>query len=471
MTDLKNKRALVVGLGRSGEAAARFLATRGAQVTATDSLPEEKLGAAAETLRGLGVRLALGGREEARFEEQELIVVSPGVPWDLAPLAAARKRGAEVIGEVELAARFLRGPVIGVTGSNGKTTTTALIGHLLRESGVEAQVGGNIGKPYPAATDLVETSRDGKWNVLELSSFQLESIRTLRAHIAVVLNVTPDHLDRHGTFEAYALAKSRVFLNQRPEDFAVLNADDPVCVGYREKTPARVVWFSRTRELQCGTSVQAGRVVVRRSGEETRLAETAQIALRGAHNLENLLAAASAAWLAGAPPEAIARAAATFRAVEHRLEFVRRVRGVEYYNDSKATNVDATVKALESFAGGLWVILGGKDKGGDYRALRELLRARARGVLLIGAAAEKIARQLEGAAPLAEAGTLERAVALAAERAQAGDTVLLAPACASFDQFENYEHRGRVFKELVNRLFAAEGAERAEEKHGQARPE
>ncbi len=452
MTGLENKRALVVGLGRSGVGAARFLAARGAAVTVTDAKPAAAVGPAAETLRGLGVELALGGHQPELFLASDLIVVSPGVPWDLDPLVEARRRGIEVVGEVELASWYLAGRIIGVTGANGKTTTTALIGHLLREAGVPVQVGGNVGLPYPPAIDLVESSRAGTWSVLELSSFQLESIRTLRANIGVVLNVTPDHLDRHGTFEAYAAVKERIFLNQHAEDHAVLHADDATCTGYGERVRSQIVWFSRTRELDNGTSVRGGEIVIRRGGEAASLAEVARIPIRGPHNLENTLAAATAAWLAGAPAEAIRRAVPTFKAVEHRLEFVRQVAGVDYYNDSKATNVDATQKALEAFAGNLWVILGGKDKDSDYTVLRRLVRRKARAVLLIGAAADKIAGQLGGAAPLLEAGTIGRAVELAAARAGPGDTVLLAPACASFDQFENYEHRGRVFKELVRAL-------------------
>ncbi len=455
MRELENQRALVVGLGRSGLAAAEFLAARGAIVTANDARSAPALGPAAGRLASLGVRVEPGGHPAALFEQQDLIVVSPGVRWDLDPLAEARRRGVEVIGEVELAARYLRGGIIGITGSNGKTTTTALVGHLLASAGIPAQIGGNIGLPHPPAISMVETSTPAGWNVLELSSFQLESIRQFRAHIAVVLNVTPDHLDRHRTFEQYAEAKARLLATQRPEDFAVLNAEDPVCVSWSSRTNGVAVWFSRTQQLEVGTSVAGGWIVCRRQGTETPLADSA-IPIRGAHNLENTLAATTAAYLAGAAPAGIARGVASFRAVEHRLEFVRAVAGVDYYNDSKATNVDAARKALESFDGNLWVILGGQDKGSDYTPLGELLRRKARGVFLIGAAAPLIARALGEAVELVEAGALERAVALAVLRARPGDTVLLAPACASFDQFENYEHRGRVFKQLVETIFATE---------------
>ncbi len=469
MRRLDNTRALVVGLGRSGEAAAAFLAARGARVAATDTKSEAAVGAVAGKLRSMGVELHLGGNALAVFRDRDLIVVSPGVPWDLEPLVEARQRGVEVIGEVELAAAYLKGPVIGVTGSNGKTTTTALIGHLLRGADQPVQVGGNIGAPYPPVIAMVETSTPETWNVVELSSFQLESIRTFHAEIAVALNVTPDHLDRHRTLEAYAVAKARLFETQQPGDFAVLNADDPACVGFASRTPGEVVWFSRTRSMEQGASVAAGWIVFERRGVKTLLAPVSSIPIRGAHNLENTLAAATAAFLAGVEAEAIREAVSEFRAVEHRLEFVRQVEGVDYYNDSKATNVDATEKALAAFDGDLWVILGGKDKDSDYTVLREMLRRKARGVLLVGAAAQKIGGQVQGAAPLIEAGTIERAVAYAASHAQPGDTVLLAPACASFDQFENYEHRGRVFKQLVQALGGRGEDGRGEERGGEER--
>jgi len=372
-------------------------------------------------------------------------VLSPDVPADLPPLEAARREGTPVIGEVELAAPYLKGQTIGITGSNGKTTTTSLIGHILRESGVPVQVGGNIGTPVTA---MVETSRAEGWNVLELSSFQLETIVEFHAHIGVALNVTQNHLDRHHTFERYAAAKGRLFETQRPGDFAVLNADDPVCAAYAERTAAKPEWFSSRHKVSSGASLCADKLIL----DGKLLMSAGEIPIRGRHNIENVLAAAIAAARAGVPPELIAAAVRTFRAVEHRLEFVRQVSGIDFYNDSKATSVDATLKALDAFDGGLWVILGGKDKGLDYQVLREPLAAKARAVLLIGAAADKIAGQLQGAAPLIRAGALDIAIAYGYEHGAPGDTVLLAPACASFDQFQSYEHRGQVFKEVVNRL-------------------
>jgi UDP-N-acetylmuramoylalanine--D-glutamate ligase len=350
-----------------------------------------------------------------------------------------------VIGEVELAAPYLRGRTIGVTGSNGKTTTTSLIGHILRSAGVPAQVGGNIGT---AVCDMIETSRADGWNVLELSSFQLETIATFRAHIGAALNVTQNHLDRHHTFERYAAAKGRLFETQEPGDMAILNADDPVCSSYAARTRASVEWFSSRAHGKPDATICGDKLLL--SGE--LLMGAGEVPIRGRHNLENVLAAALAAACAGVTRSGIAAAVRTFRAVEHRLEFVRSIDGIDFYNDSKATSVDATLKALDAFDGGLWVILGGKDKGLDYSLLREPLAAKAHAALLIGAAAGKIKNALTGALPLVDAKTLPEAIEYGYCNGTAGDTVLLAPACASFDQFHSYEHRGEVFKEVVNRL-------------------
>lgn len=436
-------KVLVVGLERSGLASLELLKARGAELKATDARPLSELPKAAEVLRRLGVPFE--PQRPETFEGCDRIVLSPGVPADLPPVEAARRRGVDVIGEVELAGMYLQGKIIGITGSNGKTTTTALVGHILRESGIAAQVGGNIGT---AVTAIVDGSRPDQWNVLELSSFQLETIRTFRADIGVCLNVTPDHLDRHHTLENYAAAKGRLFETQQPEDYAVLNADDAHCVAYSAISRGKPVWFSSTRAITPGVWLDNGRLWF----DGDFLMAAGEIPIRGRHNVENTMAAAAAARLAGAEFAGIARAVRSFRAVEHRLEFVRRVRGVDFYNDSKATNVNATLKALEAFEGGLWVILGGKDKDSDYRVLSDALRKKARAVLLIGTAAPKIAGQLKDGVPLIDSGTLDAAIREAHARASPGDTILLAPACASFDQFENYEHRGRVFKQIVEEL-------------------
>jgi len=413
---IEDSRVLVVGMEKSGRAAFEFLRARGADVTPTDIKPH----------------LIPGFRHQSEdlfAEFWDMIVLSPGVPTDLPGLVRARTRGIDVIGEVELAAPYLRGPVIGITGTNGKTTTTSLVGHILETAGVPVQVGGNIGTPVISMT---EVSRHGQWNVLELSSFQLETIKTFRASVAICLNVTQNHLDRHHTFDNYAAAKGNLFRTQQPGDYAVLNLDDEICRSYASLSAGTPVWFS--------------------GADIADLMPPDEVPIPGRHNAENVMAAAAAARIAGVPEEKIIEAVGTFKAVEHRLEFVAEIKGVRFYNDSKATSVDATSKAIDSFPGKLWVILGGKDKGSDYTTLRPLLHDKARAALLIGAAAEKIDSQVHGATPVVQTGTLDRAVEYAWEHAAPGDTVLLAPACASFDQFQSYEHRGRVFKELVHGL-------------------
>src|SRR3984957_1390120 len=437
MRKLEGVRIVVVGMGLSGVGALRLLRQKGAKVRAVDAK-------ATGEIEGVTVE----PQTEAAFRDAELVVISPGVPADLDLLAPVRARGVPVIGELELAAPFLQGPSIGITGTNGKTTTTALTGHILRESGIACQVGGNIGT---APAEMVQTSRPDQWNVLELSSFQLETIETFRAPIAACLNLTQNHLDRHHTFENYVNAKARLFETQGPDDLAVLNADDLVAKSFAERTKARTVWFSSTHRVS-GAWLD-GDVIRMDSGE---LLDVSELRLRGRHNFENVMAAALMAERAGADLSQIASAAATFAPVEHRLEFVREIDGVAYYNDSKATSVDATLKAIDAFPGGVWIILGGKDKGSDYTVLREPLRAKARAALLIGAAAPKIARQLgDDSVPVIQCGTLATAIDKASRSAVPGHTVLLAPACASFDQFDSFEHRGRVFKDLVNAL--AEG--------------
>ena len=450
--DLTNKRVLVVGLGQSGVASALFLKAHGARVTVSDAKPQDQLKKEIPLLLDHGIAVETGGHGERTFREKDLIVVSPGVPVDSPSLVQARAMGEPVIGEIELAAQFFPGQLVAITGSNGKTTTTTLAGDIARAGGLPTVVGGNIGTP---AISLVESATAQTVGVLEVSSFQLETIQTFHPKIAVVLNVTPDHLDRHHTFEIYVNAKARIFENQQPNDFAVLNADDPTCEKLAGRTRAQVFLFSRKREPERGAFVRDGQIVFRDSVAEHQIMPVAEIGLKGAHNVENVLAAVAVGALLGCKPEVIRQAVRNFKAVEHRIEYVATVRGVEYYNDSKATNVDATIKAIESFPANIHLILGGKDKGSDYSVLNDLLRQRVKRVYTIGAAAAKIASQISGAAEIAPAGTLEEAVRLAATAAQSGDVVLLAPACASFDQFQNYEHRGRVFKDAVRALAVA----------------
>jgi len=447
--EIKNKRVLVVGLGKSGVASATFLNDRGARVTVSDAKSEDQLRSAIPALLDKGISVETGGHSERTFRDQDLIVVSPGVPSDVPQLEKARAQGIPIIGEVELASRFLQGHIIAITGSNGKTTTTALAGEVIGMGGYEVLVGGNIGTP---AISLIAEATPDTYNVLEISSFQLESIESFHPEIAVILNITPDHLDRHHSFDAYVRAKARILENQAIQDHAVLNADDPACAGLAGKTRARVYWFSRKKEIQPGAFVHDGSIIWRDDEGDQEVMPTGSITLKGAHNLENVLAAVCVGRIVGCEQHRIRRAVAEFKAVEHRLEYVATLQGVEYYNDSKATNVDATIKALESFPGNIHIILGGKDKGSDYSVLKDLLCARAKRVYTIGAAAEKIESQIAGAVPVLRTETLETAVKRAAEAAAPGDIVLLAPACASFDQFESFEHRGRVFKETIQAL-------------------
>src|SRR5580704_1566444 len=452
--ELAGKKVLVVGLARTGIATALFCAERGARVTAAEARPEREIAEAAAKLRAAGVTLELGAHRPETFVRQDLIVPSPGVPPTMAALAAARVIGVPVWSEIELAWRFLRGRLFCITGSNGKTTTTSLIGHILETAGFPVQVAGNIGTPLISRVDI---SSDASFTVVEASSFQLESISAFRPDIAVLLNITPDHLDRHGSIEAYGSAKARMFENQTAEDAAILNADDAVAPQYAPAVP-RVYWFSREKQVASGCYLREDEIIFRCDGTESVLLERKDIGLRGNHNIENVLAAAAAARLAGVEPGKIAEGVSTFAGVEHRIEYVATISGVEYFNDSKATNVDATLKALDAFPGNVLVILGGKDKGSDYSTLRAALRSRARMALLIGSAAQKIETDLAGVIPVERAETLARAVEMASRRAQPGDVVLLAPACASFDQFENYEHRGRVFKQLVRELEKTQAA-------------
>jgi len=465
--EVQGKRVLVVGLGKSGVAAALFLAARGATVTVSDAKPAEQLRTEIAALAERGVAVEAGEHGPETFTRQDLIVLSPGVPGGLPVLQQARSAGIPIIGEIELAARFLQGTLVAITGSNGKTTTTTLTGEIIASGGRKTLVGGNIGTP---AITFVEQSSPDTWVVLEISSFQLETIASFRPHIAAVLNLTPDHLDRHGSMERYIAAKARIFENQQAGDYAVLNADceatrrlaDDLRAGGSGQT---LLCFTRKQSagappVERGAFVRDGRIFYIGEGE-TEIMPLAEIPLKGAHNVENVLAAVAIGMAAGIEPAAIRRAVREFRAVEHRLEYVATIGGVEFFNDSKATNVDATVKALESFPANVHLILGGRDKDSDYGTLRGLLPGRVKRVYTIGEAAGKIAAQLGEAVPLVAAQTLEAAVGQAAGAAVSGDIVLLAPACASFDQFSSYEHRGRAFKQLVQELGGAPPAAKA----------
>jgi len=436
---------LIVGAARSGIGAAKFLVAQGAVVALTDQKPIEKWTPEAVALKDLGVGLLPGEPPSWLLDQLDLVVVSPGVPATIIPIRYAERAGAEVIGEVELAYRYLKGRVVAITGSNGKTTTTSLIGELLRDAGLTVQVGGNIGK---ALISMIETSRDDGWTVAELSSFQLETVKTFRPSIAIVLNVTPNHMDRYETFNDYAAAKHRIFMNQTAEDTAVLNADDPTVSSWASGLRANVMQFSVRKEFENGVFLRGRELIYR--GQV--LLNVDEMKLRGMHNVENVAAAMAAGIAAGASIESMNGTVRRFDPVEHRLEFVTEIDGVKFYNDSKATSVDATLKALEAFAhedGKVVLILGGKGKKAPYAPLEPLVRAKVRKLVLIGEDAETIANELGTSAPFERASDMKDAVARSYAAAEKGDVVLLAPACASFDMFDSFEHRGKVFKEEV----------------------
>jgi len=444
------RRVTVVGLARSGVAAARLLRAAGAEVTGTDVKPLAALGREVAALREAGVRLLTNGGGGGAFEGAVLVVVSPGVPLDSPQLAPARAAGLPIIGELELGWRAMEADTIAITGTNGKTTTTALTGALLAEQPRPVLVAGNIGTPL--AVGALGFPPDGIV-VAEVSSFQLETIDTFQPRVAAVLNVTPDHLDRHGSFDAYVEAKARIFRNQTPADCAVLNADDPAAAALASRTRARVLWFSRRRPLEHGVFVREGWIAARLNGHVEEICPLAEMQLRGQHNVENALAATAGGLWLGLGAAAIRRAIGRFRGVEHRIEFVRDLRGVQFYNDSKGTNVASTVKALESFDERVVLIAGGKGKGQDFAPLAETARGRVAHVVVIGDDGPKIATALAAVGiPVSAAPTMHAAIDAARAQAGRGDVVLLSPACASFDMFDNYEHRGDVFKKLVGAL-------------------
>jgi UDP-N-acetylmuramoylalanine--D-glutamate ligase len=452
--ELAGKKVLIIGAARSGIAAARFLVDRGAIVALNDQKPIENWSAEALALKEAGVGLLPGEAPSWLLDQIELVVVSPGVPATIIPIRYAERAGAEVIGEVELAARFLKGKIVAITGSNGKTTTTSLIGELLRDAGLNVQVGGNIGR---ALISMVESSRDDGWTVVELSSFQLETIKTFRPSIAVVLNVTPNHMDRYETFNDYAAAKHRIFMNQTEDDVAVLNADDQTVASWANGLRAKVMNFSVRQELERGVFLRDEELVFRWDEGEQDLLRVTEMKLRGLHNVENVAAAFSVGIAAGANIESMRETVKHFNPVEHRLEFVDEIAGVKFYNDSKATSVDATLKALEAFAGEVGevvLILGGKGKKAPYAPLAPLVRDKVRKLVLIGEDAETIANELGEYSAVERASDMKDAVARSFKAAEKGDVVLLAPACASFDMFDSFEHRGKVFKADVADLKA-----------------
>jgi UDP-N-acetylmuramoylalanine--D-glutamate ligase len=441
-----DKRVTVAGAARSGLAAAELLARRGARVTLSDArgeLPESA------QLRALGVALELGGHTLPTFVNADLVVLSPGVPPELPVLQAARDRGVPIIAEIELASRWLQGRVIAITGTKGKSTTTALTGRMLEAAGFKVTVGGNIGAPLSAQ---VSDSTPETFHVVETSSFQLEQIDTFHPWIAVMLNFSPDHLDRHPTVEAYGAAKARIFENQDANDFAVINADDPAVLELARAGRAKRRLFARSGAVEAGTVVNGGWIVDRRDGRMERLVPLDAIHLLGPHLVGDVMAAATVGAIAGAAPAAMTKAVGAFTGLEHAMELVADVDGVRFVNDSKATNVESALRSIESFDRNLVPIIGGKFKGGDLRLLRAPLKARAKAVVAIGESRPLVREAFAGAVDVYEADTLRDAVAQAFALAKPSGVVLLAPAAASFDMFRDYAERGRLFKEEVRRL-------------------
>jgi len=443
--ELKNKKIVVVGLARTGVAVARFLAERGALVTVTDMKDEAALAPYLEKIEGLHINRELGRHEEYSFLTADLIVVSPGVPMEIAPIQLARARKRRVISEIELASCFIDAPMVAITGTNGKTTTTTLTGEIFRACGFNTFVGGNIGNPL---IDLVSSGSMVERVVAELSSFQLEGIISFHPRVAVLLNITEDHLDRYAAFGDYIDAKARVFENLNRSDFAVLNMDDPLVAIYAGRVRGRAVPMSRREELSEGIFYRDGVITFRWEGREEQF-PTAGYKLKGVHNLDNIMAALASTLLLGCDAPRAQKAVEDFPGLPHRMELVARINGIPWYNDSKGTNVGSVVKSLESFDGGITLIAGGRDKGGDYAPLAELIKERVAHMILIGEAKEKIRSALGHLTDTRLAGSLEEAVELAHALTAPGGVVLFSPACSSFDMFRNYEERGERFASLA----------------------
>ena len=458
--ELKGLAVTVMGMGRSGLAATRLLQEVGACVTIIDEKDEADLAEDISHLNKQDIQIRVGTVSGKAVEAAELMVISPGIPWEHPYLEAARHRGGHIVGEIELASWFLEVPLIAVTGTNGKSTTVSLIGQMVKESGRRAFIGGNLGTPLcEAALTNYQSNQDPNGTgfpydliVAEVSSFQLETTERFKPWIAVMLNVTADHLDRYPSFGAYQGAKRRIFANQTAEDFALVNCDDPIVAAMAQSLTIPPVGFSLLASLDQGVYLEGNIIKARIDGRDIDVVNRDQVRLRGHHNLSNVLAAIGVGLLCQCPVEIIRRVASTFPGLEHALEFIRERHGVLYYDDSKGTNVDATVKALESFHEPILLILGGKDKGGDFTKLREPIRQRVKRVLLIGESASRIMPVISGSVPISHAESLSQAVEFAADEAVSGDVVLLSPACASFDMFNNYQDRGNQFKRLVNQL-------------------
>ncbi|MCA9472325.1 MAG: UDP-N-acetylmuramoyl-L-alanine--D-glutamate ligase [Nitrospirales bacterium] len=458
--DLSGKSCVVIGMGKSGVAAARLLKAIDAVVTVVDEHETEPIRETEAALAKESIRCLTGKMWRTALEQAEWIVLSPGVPVNLPELVLAREQGIPIVGEMELASWFLNIPIISITGTNGKSTTVRLIGEFLQASGKHVFVGGNLGIPLCEAVLAQRASSHGagsseqlyEYAVVEASSFQLETIQRFRPWIAAILNVTPDHLDRHATFEEYFEAKWKIFENQTREDFAIINADDSLLAVRAGMMAGTVMAFSLRGTLPAGVWLEGSTVMARVHGQAHEVVRREDIALRGVHNLANVLAATVVGLLCGCPLEDLRRVMKSFQGTEHVLEYVRTYQGVKYYNDSKGTNVDATQKALASFDEPVILIIGGKDKGGDFGLLGDRIRQHVKAVVAIGEATKRITRSLAGIKSVEAMGSLQEAVRYAQRMASAGDVVLFSPSCSSFDMFRNYDHRGKEFKRLVHEL-------------------
>lgn len=456
--DWQGKKVTIIGMARSGLAAAKVLHGLGATVTIADNKPADQLGEALKQVSDLTLAVVTGGYPPVARQYTDLVVTSPGVPLTILPLRQALEEGIPVWSELELAYLLARGPVVAITGTNGKTTTTALVGQMFKDAGRPVVVGGNIGVPL-----VLEAQRAGKGDVLvaEVSSFQLECTHQFRPRVAVILNITPDHLDRHGSMEEYKKAKAKIFRQQTGEDFTVLNYDDHEVRQLAEETPGRVIFFSRRHMLEEGVCLIGGEVTVRLGGKQVAVARPTDLLIRGSHNLENTLAAVAAGWVMHLPADAMAYTLRTFPGVAHRMELVRQMGGVRYINDSKGTNPDASIKALEAYDEPLILIAGGRNKGSDFSPFARAIKERVKELVLVGEAAPDIRAAVEavGYNHIHQAATFPEAVYTAAGLAVPGDIVLLSPACASWDMFNNYEERGDTFRQLVSSLEPAPGSE------------
>jgi UDP-N-acetylmuramoylalanine--D-glutamate ligase len=462
--ELAGARVTVMGLARSGVAACQLLQAAGANVTVADRKESAELTSALGAIDRDHVSVTVGAQYESSLDGADLVVISPGVPYRLAPLEAVRRRGVKVISELELASQFFRSPILAVTGTNGKSTTVTLIGKFLAESGKRAFVGGNLGTALSeAAVEDLRANQAGKpspfdYLVVEVSSFQLETIDRFQPWVAALLNVTVDHQDRYESLDEYIAAKQRIFENQVASDFALFNLDDDRVAALGHRVRAKRLGFTTAStigvDMYGGTYLEGDRIVTTATGIRQEICRRSEIRIIGNHNVDNVMAAATYAVLCGCPLDAIRRVIETFPGLEHALEIVRERRGVRFVNDSKGTNVDATLKALESIDQPIWLIAGGRDKGGDFSRLAQAVSRRVTRVILIGEAAPLLRQAWTGVATMSEAATLRDAVEIAAQGASPGDVVLLSPACASFDMFADYQDRGRQFKALVHALPA-----------------